>query len=475
MNGSTFPVIRSLRETAKRRTSAGLETLETALRSRNGRRLGLSVTRPALLSILSCALFGLGSAAVRAQTTPPVQDPATAKPAPTVPAPTAPAAPPAPVPGAVTITGLIEGSYGINFNHPQKSTAIGTTLGAINHVDNVGRTFDYHQAFGFQLGELNISRTANKSFPLGATATLTIGDAPPIVYGNEPGPRRGYEGIQQLYLTYTPHVLGRDVAIDFGKFVSPFGLEVIESANDDQFSRGFVFQYALPFYHTGFRFAAPVNSKVNFVGGIVNGWNNTADDNTGKSAFAQFTYTASPKFTAILGYMGGPEGTGAYGINVPTNGGGSIGTNLFEFEPILNATPKLKFAADIVYGSAAGSVSGQHVSGTWLGMAGYGRYQITPTVAAGVRLEQFEDSPGAGFIPNGMNPQVGLRLGNGSYTKLNSFTITLEHQALHGHLISRLEYRHDRSTGGSPIFLGNTASGFVPDQDTLYLGESYKF
>ena len=373
-----------------------------------------------------------------------------------------PPAPSGPAPGTVTVSGLIDGYFQVNYQHPSSKGK--PTFAAPFSGVNATRAFDYKDGFGLSLGEVNISRTAGRGFPLGITATLTAFDTPPVVYATEPGGKSGYEGIQQLYLTYTPRIAGRDVAIDFGKFVTPIGYEVIESVNNDNYSRGLVFQYATPLYHTGFRFAFPITNKLAFTGGIVNGWNNTADDNEGKSFFTQLNWTPSTHFTGILNFMSGPEGTGAYGRSVPTAGAGSITTNLVEVIPVWNVTYKLKLAADLVYANAAGSVSGTHVSGNWFGWAGYARYQWTPQIATAIRAEQFEDIPGVGTLPGAAGG--GLRLAAG-YAKVRSFTVTLEYGAFHNKLISRLEYRHDRA---------NQPFGAIgPDQDTLTLGEAYKF
>jgi len=450
-----------------------LATVDTVSDSALTYRANQSLLR-SILPLLSCAILSMSAIAVRAQDapkkedTPAAQPPPAAQPAPAAkPAPAAqpapaPAAPAGPAPGAVTISGLLDGYFQVNYQHP--GSAGKSTLAAPFSGVNATRAFDYKDGFGLSLGEINISRTAGKGFPLGLTATLTAFDTPPVVYATEPGAKAGYEGIQQLYLTYTPHLLGRDVAIDFGKFVTPFGAEVIESVNNDNYSRGLVFTYGVPFYHTGFRFAAPLSKKLAFLGGIVNGWNNTADDNDAKSFFTGFTWTPDSHFTGIINYMGGSEGTGAYGRIVPTNGAGNITTNLFEFVPTYNVNSKLKLAGDLVYANGSGDVSGVHVSGNWLGMAAYVRYQWTPRIATAIRAEQFEDMPGEGALPG--NAAGGLRFGAG-YVKLRSFTVTLEYAAFHNKLISRLEYRHDRA---------NQPFGPIgPDQDTLTLGEAYKF
>jgi hypothetical protein len=451
------------------RTAGGIDdgrieatnTGSRALPSRCSRPNRLSALLPALLLAMSYA----GSSALSQDAPKPADKPAAAQPAPAdKPAATAQpaAAPTGPAPGTVTVTGLIDGYYQINYQHPG-SVGKPTFAAPFSGV-NATRAFDYKDGFGLSLGEINISRAAGRGFPLGVTATLTAFDTPPVVYATEPGAKAGYEGIQQLYLTYTPHLFGRDVAIDFGKFVTPFGYEVIESVNNDNYSRGLVFTYAIPFYHTGVRFAAPLTKKLAFTGGIVNGWNNTADDNDAKSLFAQLNWTPDSHFSGILNFMGGSEGTGAYGRIVPTAGAGNITTNLFEIVPVYNVNNKFKLAADVVYGDGSGDVNGAHVSGKWLGMAAYARYQWTSQIATAIRAEQFEDMPGVGMLPG--NAAGGLRFGAG-YAKVRSFTVTLEYAAFHNKLISRLEYRHDRA---------NQPFGPIgPDQDTLTLGEAYKF
>ncbi len=432
--------------------TSALETLETVSNRMTRARRSLQA------SLIPIVMVALNTHGALAQTIPPVGDAAKKddKPSATAvaqdapkkddkpaaaaqPAP-APAAPAAPAPGTITMSGLIDGYFQVNYQHP--SSVGKPTFAAPFSGVNATRAFDYKDGFGLSLAEFNISRTPGRGFPLGITATLTAFDTPPVVYATEPGAKAGYEGIQQLYLTYTPHLLGRDVAIDFGKFVTPFGYEVIESVNNDNYSRGLLFTYGVPFYHTGVRFAAPLAKKLNFTGGIVNGWNNTTDDNDAKSFFTVFAWTPDSHFTGTLNYMGGAEGTGAYGRAVPTAGAGNITTNLFEFVPVYNVNSLLKIGGDIVYGAAAGDVNGAHVSGDWFGIAAYARYQWTPKIATALRVEQFEDMPGVGTLPG--NSAGGLRFGAG-YAKVRSFTATLEYAAFHNKLVSRLEYRHDRA------------------------------
>jgi hypothetical protein len=450
---------------------------------------------------MACVLFGMAATVAQAQDAPKTDPPAPAAPAPAAPAapaaqPTpapkpqaapaapaqtpaapaapaqaAPAAPAAPAPGTISYSGLLDVYYGINARAPSGKaapfapafTGIVTPSGEAIKIDNAGRAFDINDRDpSFSLGEFNISRTAGKGFPLGITATLTFGDTARIVHATEPGGTSSWQTLQQLYLTYTPHVWGRDIPIDFGIFTTPFGYEVIESSNNDNYSRGLLFEYAVPLYHAGLRFNIPFSNQFSLLSGVVNGWNNIADDNNSKSVFTQLTWKPNAKLTSLLGWMGGAEGTGTYGSAVLPQLG-DITTNLFDFQTIYQWNDKFKLVFWGDYATAAGQVGKTHVSDDWVGYAAYARYQFTNHFAVAARLEQFEDGTG------GLG---GLRDGVAGYSKLKEATLTLEYASFRGHLLSRLEYRHDHAT---VPFFGSSGGVGVPDQDTFYLGEVYKF
>ncbi|GDX40017.1 hypothetical protein LBMAG21_03090 [Armatimonadota bacterium] len=369
--------------------------------------------------------------------------------------------PTGPKPGEVTITGLLDWYYGVNTKAPGHTPYV-TPSGDTINIDNLGRAFDIKDRQpGFSLGELNITRAPGKGLNLGLTATLTIGDTGRLVHATEPGGTANYAALQQLYVTGSPKILGHDLTVDAGVFATPFGYEVIESSNNDNYSRSFNFALGVPLYHAGVRATTTLNPKWSLQAGLVNGWNNIADDNNAKSIYAQLTYKAGTKFTNILGWMGGAEGTGAFGAGVPTAGAGGVTMNLFDWQAILTPTDKLKIVGWFTYGSAAGSIQAAgKVSGNWIGMTGIARYQVTPKFAWAARIEQFEDMPGTG----GFAPRLGL-----GYSNLKSYTFTLEYTVKT--LVSRLEWRHD--TANQSLF--GSAAGAVADQDTIMFGQVFKF
>ena len=52
------------------------------------------------------------------------------------------------------------------------------------------------------------------------------------------------------YLSYQAPV-GKGLEIDFGKFVTALGFEVIKTKDDLNYSRSLLFTMAIPFYHMG--------------------------------------------------------------------------------------------------------------------------------------------------------------------------------------------------------------------------------
>ena len=439
-------------------------------------RIIRSFVQTALLCLTISQLAGFANAqdAPKKADIPPAADkPALTKPAET-PAAQTPAAAPAPTPpGTITYSGLVDWYLGINFRAPRSNakpyapafTGTTTPSGEVIRSDNFGLLFNINDREpSFSLGEFNINRTEGKGFPFGITATLTVGDSARLYHANEPGGTSSWQTLHNLYLSKNVHVAGRDVEIDFGKWATPIGLEVLESSSNDNYSRGFDFVYGYPNYHAGVRAKLPLNSRISLEAAVVNGWNDVADDNNAKTVYAVLTLKPNPRLTANLSYIGGAEGTGAFGSGIPKDLG-SVTVNLVDANTSYQITPKAKLAGSLTYGNASGSVNNVHESGDWLGMGGYARCQLTPKFAIAGRLEQFEDIPGVGGN--------GLRVGaTGGYLKLRGATLTLEYTLLRDHLVSRLEYRHDHA---NHAVFGNGSGSGTPDQDTLYFSQVYKF
>src|SRR5207237_6641234 len=103
--------------------------------------------------------------------------------------------------------------------------------------------------------KVDVVKPTSKESPLGFTVTGTLGKTADLVHLTEPGGMNTYKYLQQVYGTA---VLGgkTPITLDFGKFVTWTGLEVIGSTSNDNYSNSLLFTLAIPFYHTGLRFTA---------------------------------------------------------------------------------------------------------------------------------------------------------------------------------------------------------------------------
>ena len=104
----------------------------------------------------------------------------------------------------------------------------------------------------------------------------------------EPSGPHVFRNIGQAYLSYQADV-GKGLQIDFGKFVTPLGFEVIKTKDDWNYSRSLLFSLAIPFYHMGVRATYNVNDKIALAGAVVNGWNNTVATIDKKTVLGQIT------------------------------------------------------------------------------------------------------------------------------------------------------------------------------------------
>ena len=103
--------------------------------------------------------------------------------------------------------------------------------------------------------------------------------------------------------------MGKGLQINVGKFVTPAGAEVIETKDNWNYSRGLLFAWAIPYFHFGCSGNMPSISKFALTGYLVNGWNNSVDNNSGKTTGFTAAWTPTAKFSLIQNYLVGPEQT----------------------------------------------------------------------------------------------------------------------------------------------------------------------
>ena len=345
-------------------------------------------------------------------------------------APATPPAAPDPAMAAMTffkmteISGFVDMYYMYNFNKTNPAL----------------RNFDVtHNSFSLNLAELALEKKPMADSRAGYRIDLDYGPTTAIVHGAEPGGVGIYQNIQQAYVSFLAPT-GTGLQIDFGKFVTWNGYEVIETKDNWNYSRSLLFAVAIPYYHSGVRASYSPNDKVTVTGFLVNGWNNAQDNNTGKTIGAELTLKPTSAFTFIENYTGGPEQTN-------TNTGFR---NLSDTVATYTVNKQVSLAGNFDYGKDGAT------NQTWWGGAGYLRYQVNDVVAITPRFEYLNDKDG--FM-------------TGTSQKPMEGTVTFEFKHKDG-VVLRAEYRHDFS---DVAFFTKDTGATSKSQDTVTVGLLYAF
>jgi hypothetical protein len=247
--------------------------------------------------------------------------------------------------------------------------------------------------------------------------------------------------ITEAYVSYTAP-LGKGLRFDFGKYVTYHGAEVIEAIDNPNYSRSFLFNYAIPFTHTGVKVSYPFTDAITVTAHVVNGWDNATDNNKAKSYMVNVSYAPAEIFSGVVNYMIGPE------KDNNNHDQRSLVDLVATIKPIKPLSIILNYDdAQEDHSAASGGTA------KWSGIAGIVKYDFSDTYSLAVRAESFDDKDG---------------FRTGTVQKLKEVTVTPEIR-LAGGVILRPEYRHDTSDKQS--FDNNTKKS----QDTLALGVMYRW
>ena len=372
------------------------------------------------LSSLFKICVAVSSICLDAQTAP-SSDPQT--PAAATPATPAPA--PAPPPSAWTKGGTdfsiwLDGYADANFNQPSSGF-------------NDLRNFDYRaNTAHLSLAKISIDHAPA---PFGFHADIGFGQTLTSIHITDPGPD-GLKYVEQAYVSVKPKSW-KGLELDFGKFVTSAGAEVIEAYSNWNYSRSLIFAWAIPYYHMGLRASFPVGAH--FVGGVqvVNGWNNDADNNSGKTIGLTGAY-AWKRVVWTNTYYGGPEKT-------DTNKGLR---NLFDTVVQFNQNDNTSYYVNFDWGRDKNVDKGAN---NWTGAAFAMRRAVGKKFAIAPRIEFFNDHDG---------------FTTGTKQTIKEVTLTGEYKVSNW-LVSRLEFRNDWSDQAS---FGKSGGKFGKSQPTVLLG-----
>jgi hypothetical protein len=205
---------------------------------------------------------------------------------------------------SIEFSAFVDAYASVNYNFPKPQ-----------YGKNVLRAHDYNNGFALSWVGVNASYPAD---PVGATISLRFGPtAHQIGAGCLADDKahcdsgEGLENVKQAFASWRPGGSDGMFTLDVGKFDTPFGAEVAESHLNMNYTRSMLYA-SQPVFHTGLRGTFLISDALDLKLLAVNGWNNSVDNNVGKSFGAQVNFHFKNSDDADLlgisvGYLGGPE------------------------------------------------------------------------------------------------------------------------------------------------------------------------
>ncbi len=228
--------------------------------------------------------------------------------------------------GGTTVSFMLDGYYGYNFNNP---------IGRVNLL----RAYDVSSnAFSLNQADVVFENAADPAHGkrFGLRVDLQYGQATATLQGNasnEPRPDV-YRAIFQAYGTYVIPI-GTGLTVDFGKWASSLGLEGNYTKDQMNYSRSYWFNF-LPFYHMGARLNYKLNDTVALNYWITNGTQQTEPFNGFKDQLFGLNIAPHKNVAWTVNYYLGQEHPDVQFLpnstasNLPTEQG-------LPFQPIPNA------------------------------------------------------------------------------------------------------------------------------------------
>ena len=400
------------------------------------------------------------------------------------------------------ISGAVEASYTQNFNNPNTNV-------------NSLRIFDTQaNSFVPQVAQIVFERAAVASGSavdrVGFRARLNFGAQSRFSRARtnfQPGTDNNELDFQELYGEYIAPV-GNGLKIQAGKINTLIGYEGINSWENPNFSRTFMFGLSQAFTTTGIRFTYPFASWATASIGLINGWDNIEDNNRGKSFEWKVDLTPHEKFgIAFFGSYGAEQSNGnAIGGNASTGSctSGTTGCDPTAKRTVVGSiitikpTPMDTLILEPYYGNegnATNNAGAPSHNARWNGLITYfihdfNDQQQPHALSLRLRGEIWEDNGGVRSCVGGNNfnggtnvcaasPAGGFATGGGLFNTatgggvrqtLWEGTFTLQYKPAPS-LITRAEFRYDKSDQN--VFLRGTTG--INNQQTMAFSVVYLF
>lgn len=279
----------------------------------------------------------------------------------------------------ITTDGYLSLSYTYNPDDP------------IPRIDQF-RVFDFNANDPqLDVAQLVVQRPVSEPNQFGFKFNMIAGSGVPEVtaaYGMFRDTRTGiahHFDIPELYASYIVPV-GKGLRLDAGKFATHLGYEVIGGYDgyNDNFSRGFLFGYGIPFTHAGAKASYSFSNRVSATLLLTNGCDAVTRLNGRVTFGGQLAVTPSKTTTLTFNFLHGPER--------PHNAHDQ--RSLYELTGTWKVMPRLTLAFDGLYADEDHAAA-NGTDAIWRALAGYSKYSFTKRFSLAFRGEVFRDGGGS--------------------------------------------------------------------------------
>ena len=360
----------------------------------------------------------------------------------------------------ISFSGYLEGSYTQNFNNPSNG---------INQL----RIFDVNaNEFRPNVAKFVLDREADANGTgwdrAGFHVKFNAGKDSKFIGGINISP---YADFQEFYVQYVLPV-GTGLDIKAGRINTLIGFEGLESPENPNYSRSWLFGLGQPFTTFGVRASYKFSKQVSFSIGGINSITSATSDSTNKLMVeSALVLTPTERFKATFYGLFGPRA----GQTPKSDGNRLLSGAVLSYR----LTEKASLVLEAYYANQErASQLSRGGNARWDGVAGYVIYDMTEQWGVRFRSEIFEDA--GGFVScNGTAsfPKANVCFGATPHRTSRDVaqtiwetTGTLQYRPI-ASLLTRLEYRYDKSNQN--VFqLGNRATSYQP---TLTLDVVYFF
>ncbi len=290
-----------------------------------------------------------------------------------------------------------------------------------------------------------------------------------------PNTREQFDIVEANVQAHLPFLTKGGMEVKIGQFSTPLGQEVIDPTGNFFYSHSYLFQFGLPYKHTGILTTTHVSPTLDIYLGYTTGVNTTLGSNGGYND-GQFHFLGGfglnfAKLTVLaLTHIGPEDPQGSLGEGVDVHSKYRYLTDVlftYKINAKLTSVTEFNYIKDDGFAASGG------------GVVQYFTYTINDNLSAGVRAEVWRDAEGfyVAAFPGFYDAVLAEKgLPNTSYgpfvpTTYGAITLGLNIKPAHlpkmiDGLTFRPEIRYDRAlAGASPPYNGNP--GTQKDQFTF--------